>query len=837
MTSPTNSIQGLNFNLWSSVKETPSRAFASQESESDGETENSVNEEPILPSLLRRRQDDPLRSSDYFFSMVDCLANPVREEHRNSLRLKVSMGKQRTEDDKEIAKNEIYKNYKDQKTELKNQIAELHSSGKVNYLNTKSEQLIRKTRSNSHLLEKLKKNDPEGFLEMLVKYPERAKTFVENRQKDNPQRIQELLVNNSKKLFKLLSCLQNTDNQDARETLKQILLKLTLASVKNNTPTPPEEYKALLEATQKWTDENTKEITSLLNELLKKRPEKFSTLIQEAPEDEVKEVTNQVSSEIQLKIDREKRDFIDYFPESKHPEVLAAIHRDLNGNFEDFYNVEFFIKSHAEFDKAEIGRLNVIAANRNMTASSDDEEGFSLDFDVSDVPESGGLTLCLANEELLREVERSAEEIAKRWDKTLTKILTVFPTHENIFPAPAGFHSMLGSRDKDLKRELVAILIIDAAWRILCASNYSVSPNLRNFLRENEEWVTEETRPSRIAETTAGEFGIVKAILKEQKQHVFERFRRLNHNYEGFVRRAKMIGEQVETIQKGTRDLVFTAIKDILDSSYHEKSKTVYDTHHHPHIMGYEAKKSDPEDVRYACKHVNWAFMLPDKVKMTHFERAHTFPFPAMMNWKMSNVVGHLKNEGYHSARLPNSADGAPNLHALKERQSSVSKTGFNQFKEDPMNGDAIFAKELLKMQKNSGDDAALFIYNALNLLCKVHLYLLSETESVPSFINQEMDQLSEWHIEGNSYKKSLAESVIKMLQLPNLNNTTLGTNFQEYLEQTQIKTESKIQEWTEKTREEKDAALLYTAYRIGALQTKQAILAATEQSIKQKLT
>jgi hypothetical protein len=160
-----------------------------------------------------------------------------------------------------------------------------------------------------------------------------------------------------------------------------------------------------------------------------------------------------------------------------------------------------------------------------------------------------------------------------------------------------------------------------------------------------------------------------------------------------------------------------------------------------------------------------------------------------------------------------------------------------------------ILSQSIFAIKEGSANNVADFINESLKLLQTAYLYLLSETEHLPGFINQRLDQLSEWdeakkgvsdkkpEQEKDNYKTNIRDSVKRMLanRLVSEKPNGLHVNFSRYVEKTLKVVESKNKKWEEKalslSRESSPAAIRYTIYQMGALQIEQSIIAAIQQS------
>jgi hypothetical protein len=211
-----------------------------------------------------------------------------------------------------------------------------------------------------------------------------------------------------------------------------------------------------------------------------------------------------------------------------------------------------------------------------------------------------------------------------------------------------------------------------------------------------------------------------------------------------------------------------------------------------------------------------------------------------MMNWDMERVMEKLEQKGY----VPS--------HPIKSKNCiPISRESFNEFKQNLTKKDEhdLLGQCILSIKKESADNVADFIYKSLYLLHTSYLYVLSETEHVPSFINQHLDKLSEWgeardkkhgkskgkpQLQVENYKTSIRDSVKKMLiDYPSSEKSNgVYANFTQHIDKTLATAKSKRLKWEDKAslcKENPTASIRYTLYQIGALQVEQSVLAVLE--------
>lgn len=274
-------------------------------------------------------------------------------------------------------------------------------------------------------------------------------------------------------------------------------------------------------------------------------------------------------------------------------------------------------------------------------------------------------------------------------------------------------------------------------------------------------------------------------ILKEQKQHAMARFCQLVVNYENFIRHAKIIEDRAEALEKGLGQKVRSSISEIIEHSHYSSVKkeikqlagkddeasqiklaqlqgieaktTVADTHHKKVFMGYQKEDHFKEDeIQHAVHKVNQVLHLHGTAEeVIQFSHAHTFPFPAMFNWKLEKMKEILNAHG-----IAVEADFEPEIRY-------ISSSFFQTFKQgmDPDTFDQAFKLELEKILVDVKQVPSKFILSALDLLKRYHFRVFSETELVPDFINSVLDKLSEWSTNKGDYKQSIASNLSVLIK------------------------------------------------------------------------
>lgn len=327
------------------------------------------------------------------------------------------------------------------------------------------------------------------------------------------------------------------------------------------------------------------------------------------------------------------------------------------------------------------------------------------------------------------------------------------------------------------------------------------------------------------------DFETIKKLLKEQKQHSLARFCQLSDKYEGFVRHAKMIEQVAEKMHKGAGAAVRETLCEILQHSHYlpesiglktktlqgkegpsRKPLTVKNNHHQPHIMGHEKDGHyQPSDTRNAIHKVNTVMQLyGTHGQVKDLQRAHTFPFPAMFNWKSTRVREILAEQGIKIEEDFRAPSRFITLDFFKAGQHGKNAELL----------DNLFKKELKQIKDAVLNDVNKFVYSALLLLKSYYLMSFSETELVPDFINSQLDTLSEWADSAtNYYSKTLALAIVELLKKDVITKKDVALVLKPYSEGALKRIKTKMDELDK----ENTNSIFNLAQRIGGLHLLQA--------------
>lgn len=232
------------------------------------------------------------------------------------------------------------------------------------------------------------------------------------------------------------------------------------------------------------------------------------------------------------------------------------------------------------------------------------------------------------------------------------------------------------------------------------------------------------------------------AILDEHDQHTMARFYHLLRIYSGFIRHILGMADSIANGDETLKKAVIGNCIQIL-SHAHDKDPTTASvclTHHSHNVMGCEEKGTyEKEDIERWLRRLNSALSYRT---VEQYEHAHTFPDPTVFNWKLT---------------CPDERDC--NLSVSDNFFEEIKKDGLN-----PLIDEAIYSAFAAHLQTLQTTDSKM--HALLHVVKSLYLLLISETELVPDFINQELDQLSEWFYgEHDNYKTSLSQALVLLLQ------------------------------------------------------------------------
>lgn len=331
----------------------------------------------------------------------------------------------------------------------------------------------------------------------------------------------------------------------------------------------------------------------------------------------------------------------------------------------------------------------------------------------------------------------------------------------------------------------------------------------------------------------------LKTILKEQKQHTFARFCQLTENYENFLSHAKIIEKMAEGMEAGSGKIVSYTLGQLLEHSHYsppdeeikaldgktdqasinKRTKlekinnllTVKHNHHATHLMGYEAVKHSLTDKSNVVFKVNSLLQLFEtKEEVKNLQHAHTFPFPAMFNWKQEKIKEFLADKGKNVGN-----DFCPEKKLISSQFFKVARESNSSELLD-----TAFENELEKIKQEVKNNTAEFIYCAIDFLKEYHFRVFSETELLPDFINSEVDQLSEWSSSTDSYKKNIALNLKELIIKNEISKELIIKCLSDHEKNVSAKIDNRIKIW------EANETNLNLILQISAIQVKQSRIA-----------
>lgn len=144
----------------------------------------------------------------------------------------------------------------------------------------------------------------------------------------------------------------------------------------------------------------------------------------------------------------------------------------------------------------------------------------------------------------------------------------------------------------------------------------------------------------------------------------------------------------------------------------------------------------------------------------SHYELAHTYPFPGLTAWSEDSIAGLLEAD----QRMKRGFTFEDLLNDVIEKSDELSEPNLQNFQEfikqilDTLS-DKYFKKTFSEI-KDPVQVKNIF-FDALLVINEITARALSETQSLPNFINKDIDRLSE----GKNYKQQLKDAFCAMLE------------------------------------------------------------------------
>lgn len=797
-------------------------------------------------SLIRSHKNEvKLNPADYFYSICPLLSTLDADE-KTHLRPKVSSPLKTTpaektdieekRKNKEAIKEEDCKNnrekyikYKLDKMILSDDIAVSLPDHRAQYLKNKIEGIVALQRINAYLGNELSKdaNNIDGLTLVLILEMMKglAKNYIDN-DEEKLKSVIWLLIESDPVKFK--SCINLIYSKCSQKCNGHTKLKEKGDVKKLVTRLAKKEVDLKFvkeEISSKYSHifKDFMESESVLNQL---GGTVFSMLSETEKTEKLVNVRSSISTEriaLQDRLNASIEAYLHNF--NGIPDLYTSIFDDVGVTGVCY---EFPIQLIEDLSEEAKQSLNGVAIKQGKNLKIDEQSYDPFEIDLSSVSASQA-TEIHATDAFKKECQLRLETISKNWDRNRLLIFSVAPRMMNEELAEEirdSLKMLLKPRNDDNFNEIDEIVLEEALNKI-SSQNVSMFHRIEQYFSANKDLIKNSAVHKVFSNETS--LKMINALVKEQKKHVFERFASLNAIYEGFARDANFIIESAEALKTGAGAHVRNILCSILQDSHKaEKSQTVADNHHADYIMGNRKKDTDLYDsLQQASENLYEILLLPDEhgFRKDWFDHAHTFPFPAVMNWKMPKLKELIGKEGY-------SVDTLPAFDKYNELRAPILKNGFQKFKEEmKQNKSDAFKEQIDALSKVHANDVPQFVFGSLNTLSTVYLYLLSETEHLPAFINKQVDAISEWSLGKNiNYKVHIKDSIISMIKSsPSTGQgKTLNDNFKSYIPRTLEKAKQKEQEWVDHAQKGTDNGLLYKVLQIFALQAKQAALTAT---------
>lgn len=818
-------------------------------------------------------RDEKLAPSDYFYSVSHLLANPSAEpnpEQASHLRQKVKTSQNLTKVEKTFVEQQAkkketvklgscpeldkcpdsrakYIKYKIDKQILLDDIGESYRDKRTDFIKDKINGLVASLRLGKTLVNKtLAGIDDFSLAEIIRTIPDFTKTYLGGDKTKLYDVIFHFVLSNPRQFKKCLSRLDSNYNPVVKkDKVKQNEINSVLAEKRSildavwnlvkkfdNDQMSSEELKnqlLRLPNYQKLFDEfNTDSTFSMLDLAV------FSLLTASEKEEKFKEGKIRLADKInenEAKLESVLNNYFSSFSTEHIESLKKSILNDVEMQNDAYQFSQFGIKSIEDLSEGAVMKLNGLPIAKKQQGNSANEEfSFNL-FDGSfSVPTESSVTTINGDAEFKNGCEVALIGIGKSWNSNRPFLFSYLHHLIQLEEKKIIAQEMIKLLDPKTNAEyadVVSIIVDDMLGLVLTKDEISGLMVVKNksffFNNVDQYFITFADLIKNNAEhvklTRDISIKLINTLVNEQKRHVFERFRNLNNIHTGFVRDANYIMEKAETLQKGAGDHVRNIIVHMLENSEKEdKTVTVCDNHHDMEIMGNRKKQPDfYKHALQAAANLHDILLLPagHSYRKNEFDHAHTFPFPAVMNWRTAKLIESIGAQGYTIDALPD----------LKNSKSPLLKEGFKKFKAEVMTLKSdSFRVEIDKIAVTCKDDPAKFIYFSLNLLASPYLFLLSETEYLPGFMNKFVDHLSEW----SGYKTHIKDSLIAMIKsTPSSARGKFSDNFKDYIPNTLASANVKEEEWRRFANQGRDNAIVYKFMQILALQTKQAAIEA----------
>ncbi len=798
--------------------------------------------------LSASARDEKLCPSDYFYSFLPVLAN-LSPEHGSNLRPKVHSSQkldkaERSEILTQRVKKEFvelsscqterakYIKYKIDKLILLDDIAASLPVQKKNFIKTKIIDLVVSLRLDRSLLNKnLNGIDDFSLSSMLDKIPDYTKDYIGGGSDKRNAVLCQLIKNNPEQFNNCLAFVYaNKYNNGDKAKMDE---RRNVEKLVDRYIAKPESFNDVMNEILTKYDHvfDAFDSKEALETLPKFNMTVFSLLTPQKKQEEFDRAKVFLAKEIAKNEAAMEALFTTYFSKFTREEIAELKQSATNDIQLTNPSYQFRYQSINDLHQDAKTRLNGIAVKKKQDLPTVDL-GFDLFGDT--VPAANGPVEINATDAFKTACQQRMDEIAKKWNSNSSLIVNLL--YHNIQSESTRTIPQLESLLKPNSNPDFADFdsaIIEEILRLIKFNPSDFFFNgVEKYFVDNDEHIQQDAGHANLSNDTSVK--MIKALVKEQKKHVFERFTNLNPIFEGFVRDANYIIEKAESLKKGSGEDVRAIICSILEDSHTDvKSQTVCDNHHAKHIMGNRQKQKSEyyQGVKEASSNLFDLLLLPDDHFYRRanagngFDHAHTFPFPAVMNWKAAKLKELISAKSYQVHDVPDLDD------QLRESKAPILKHGFNSLK-DEIKGqkNGSFQQQIDKLLKSCETDSGKFLFISLNLLSTVYLYLLSETEFLPALINKDVDQISEWKLEqGHNYKTHFKDSLLAMVKVipPNGTRKKMSENFAEYIPYTLEVADKKEETWRNNASQGIDNAIVYKLLQIFSLQMRQAVVEA----------
>lgn len=245
-------------------------------------------------------------------------------------------------------------------------------------------------------------------------------------------------------------------------------------------------------------------------------------------------------------------------------------------------------------------------------------------------------------------------------------------------------------------------------------------------------------------------------LLKEQKQHSFERMLKLPTFYKKFLGNIVLAKTVLNINKAGAGDSLKRILQKLVSNAHiesNDKNSSSNYFYRSNFIMGRDKNKCSLQPFKDSL------YLLGDSADQV--EAAHTLPFPALFSWSEEKILEYVKDE------FKLSDDEAKELEAGKENVA-LEKGAFNNIKRGSFDINRALNIRLAKLLDSHKNDIPKVAFETIRTLKTLYLPLFSETENLPKLINQ-VDWLTEPSLKGKpSFKQMLSIALSKLIEEEN---------------------------------------------------------------------